>query len=648
MRNKRNLIQEIKRINSINLGKEIINEQEGPILDVITTLVRRGSNDVETKSLITKLNGAQTKGQRISLLSQLRKSKDIEISKLVKSLDNDILQDLETIITRIANNRSVRGKITKDIQNGISREDSINNIIRRFQETYRDYANDFVNPFSGLLGKTYDDISATINPPKPPEPNPVPNPVPPIPNPSDSTSILRKFFRDLLSKNPELQTNLRTFQISASSKVNKVKALIEEYATPGLDGSRIQEIEDEVRKLMVELRKEDLSVMNQIKDEIDNGSDNAITYSEKTKWKLLKNAYEGIEKKGASFGYIEKLAPKGGSWLTISEGVKYAFAWERKILLKIARRLGKTWIGDAWKGLREKSGQKIEDLNLVTSPFTGLKKFAATSTFPGSLRGIPKGAPTEKIEKVGNTLKSKTTIESGYKEIYNLQKSPELKAWASLAIEKIIKVVKFQLYAGVLNALVTYVKYLYQSDREIQDEYANCIIEVGKAIDNGDISINEEPDPEKIPTCLLKIIEEDKDIYNFPGSSWFFGDDYTKEELVKAIVIRAYLQRGAETGENGEFLVNAFIKPVLEPIMEITLGEGLINLFGGYLPSWAWEFWSNYVPNTILGELTGSSTGLDQTMQDLMRRAEQARTELETDTGIEIEEVSEYVGPDFD
>jgi hypothetical protein len=516
----------------------------------------------------------------------------------------------------------------------VSRKDSINNIINQFRQSYGDYANDFIDTFSGSLGKTYDDISNQI--PSPPKPDP--NPVPPIPNPSDSTSILRKFIRNIFSTKPEFQTTLNTFQKSASSKVNQVKALIEEYTTQGLEGSRIRQIEDEVRKLMVELRKEDLSVMNQIKDEIDNGLNNAKTYSEKTGWRLLKTAYEEIEKKGASFGYIENLAPKGGSWLVITEGVKYGFAFEKNLLLKIARRLGKTWIGDAWKGLREISGQKIEDLNLVQSPFTGLKFFGATSTFPGSLRGIPKGAPTEKIEKVGNTLKSKTTLESGYKEIYELQKYPELKAWASLAIEKIIKVVKFQLYAAVLNALVTYVKYLYQSDREIQNAYPDCIREVGKAIDNGDISINEEPNTEKIPTCLLNIIEEDKEIYNFPGSSWLFGDDYTKEELIKAIVIRAYLQRGAEKGEYGEFLVNTLIKPVIEPIMEITLGEGLLNLFGGYLPSWAWEFTTNYLPSTILGELTGESSGLDQTMQDLMRQAEQARNELETETGIEVEE----------
>jgi hypothetical protein len=72
--------------------------------------------------------------------------------------------------------------------------------------------------------------------------------------------------------------------------------------------------------------------------------------------------------------------------------------------------------------------------------------------------------------------------------------------------------------------------------------------------------------------------------------------------------------------------------------MEITLGEGLLNLFGGYLPSWAWEFTTNYLPSTILGELTGSSSGLDQTMQDLMRQAEQARTQLEAETGIEVQE----------
>jgi len=212
MRNKRNLIQEIKRINSINLGKEIITEQEGPILDLITALVRIGSNDRQTQSLISQLSRTQTKGQRISLLSQLRKSQDIEISKLIKSVDNDILQELQTIIPRLANNRSVRNRITQDIQNGVSRKDSINNIMVRFRQSYGDYANDFVNEFSGLLGRTYDDISDTINPPKPPEPNPVPNPVPPIPNPSDPTSILRKFIRNIFSKKPEFQTTLNTFQ----------------------------------------------------------------------------------------------------------------------------------------------------------------------------------------------------------------------------------------------------------------------------------------------------------------------------------------------------------------------------------------------------------------------------------------------------
>jgi hypothetical protein len=670
MRNKRNLIQEIKRINSINLGKEIITEQEGPILDLITALVRRGSNDKQTQSLITKVSETQATGKRISLLSQLRKSQDIEISRLVKSIDNDILQELETIIPRLTNNKSVQTRIIQDIQNGVSKEDSIKNILTQFQRTYGDYANDFVNKFSSSVGKTYDNILAKINPPTPPKPEPDkpepdkpdPNkPEPPIPSPTDYISIIRKFFRDLLSKKPELQTNLKTFQISASEKVNRIKALVEEYAQPKMDGVRLKEISKEIRKIMVELGQEDKELVGVIELEIKNGLNNSPK-AERKNWELLDAAMKDIKERGGDFTYIENIAsPLSDFWVTIREGIKYGLAQERNFFIVSASNISGWFprMSNFITALRKIQGVDVKELGLVLSPFDGGMNIAVTSTFPGSMRGIPAGAPRQEIIKVGEIVKSKKDLPSGYQAIYDLQKNSKTKAWASLAIEKITKVIKWQVYFSVLNALKSWVLFLYQSDEELQMEYRDCIKQVGDAMERGDISLDEAPNPEKIPSCLVEIEMGDQEVFNFPGSSYLnsltFGylgrDSYTKQELIQAILIRAYLQRGAEDDEWALGIYNFFIQPMIEPLTKLTLTEAGLGFFFGYAPAWAYEIATNYVPKTWSRIVTGGTTGVDEALENIRTQAETAASELEETTGLEIPvqiEETEYVGPDFD
>lgn len=659
MRNKRNLIQEIKRINSINLGKEIITEQEGPILDLITALVRRGSNDKQTQSLITKVSETQAKGKRISLLSQLRKSQDIEISRLVKSMDNDLLQELETIIPRLTNNKSVQTRIIQDIQNGVSKEDSINYILRRFQKTYGDYANEFVNEFSSSVGKTYDDISAKINPPTPPKPDPN-KPEPPIPSPTDYISIIRKFFRDLLSKKPELQTNLKTFQISASEKVNRIKALVEEYAQTKI-GDRLIEINEEVRKIMVELGQEDKKLVGIINLEIENGLKNS-SKAESKKWELLAAAMKKIKEDGGDFTYIEKISsPLSDFWVTIREGLKYGLAMDRNFFLWYAKTIA-TWFPNLTSGikaLRQIQGVKADDLPFVEGPFTGPKSLFVTSTFPGSMRGIPAGAPRQEIIKVGDVIKSKKDLPSGYQAIYDLQKNSKTKAWASLAIEKITKVIKYQVYFGVLNALKSWVLFLYQTDEEFQMEYRDCIKQVGDAMERGDISLDEVPNPEKIPSCLVEIEMGDQEVFNFPGSSYLFSftngwlgrESYTKQELIQAILIRAYLFRGAEKKEFALGFYNFFVRPMIPPMTEATLAEVGLGFFFGYAPTWAYEIATNYAPKSWSRLVTGGSTEVSEALKKLRIQAIEAAEELEQDMGLEIPvqlEETEYTGPDFD
>jgi hypothetical protein len=660
MRNKRNLIQEIKRINSINLGKEIINEQEGPILDLITTLVRRGSNDVETKSLITKLNGAQTKGKQYSLLGELKKSVDSGIVALIKSVDKDIIADLQTIVPRIANGQKVRDRIMQDIQNGISKEDSIKNISEKFQKTYGEYAKNFTKAFDTYLTKTYDDISNAINPPKPKPPKPEP----PIPSPTDPFSLIRKFFRDLLLKKPELQTNLRTFQISASEKINRVKALVEEYAQPGMEGSRLQEISKEVRKIMVELGQQDKEMVNLIDLEIKNGLKNT-TKVERKNWELLDAAMTSIKADGADFTFVEKIAsPLSDAWTVIRDGIKYGLAQDRNLLIKVAKIVS-TWFPNSTKlssWFREIQGVDWKELNLAKSPFGIATNIAVTSTFPGSMRGIPVGAPRQEIVKVGNIVKEKKNLASGYQAIYDLQKNSKTKAWASLAIEKMTKVIKWHVYFGVLNALKSWVLFLYQSDEEIQKKYRNCIKQVGDAMERGDISLDEARDPEKIPSCLVEIAMSDEEVFTFPGSGSPFlmsvtrgllgRDSYTKQELIQAILIRAYLERGAEEDEVGSGVYNFFVRPVLEPITKLTISEFGLGFFFGYAPTWAYEIATNYVPKTWSRIVTGGATGVDEALENIRTQAETAASDLEETTGLEIpvqlESETEYVGPDFD
>jgi hypothetical protein len=659
MRNKRNLIQEIKRINSINLGKEIINEQEGPILDLITMLVRRGSNDVETQSLITKLNGAQTKGKQYSLLGELKKSVDSEIVALIKSVEKDIIADLQTIVPKVANSVQVRNRIMRDMQKGISKEDSIKNISIKFQQTYGEYAKNFTKAFDTYLTKTYDDISNAINPPKP-EP---PKPEPPTPSPTDPLSIIRKFFRDLLSKKPELQTNLRTFQKSASEKINRVKALVEEYAQPGMEGTRLQEISKEVRKIMVELGQQDKAMVDLIDLEIQNGIKSAQGWAKKEEWRLLEAAMKEIKGSGADFTFVEKIAsPLSEVWVTIRDGIKYGLAQDRNLSIIWAKNIS-TWfpnISNFSSALRKIQGVDVKELDIVKSPFDDGMNFVVTSTFPGSMRGVPAGAPRQEIVKVGNIIKEKKNLASGYQAIYDLQKNSKAKAWASLAIEKITKVIKWQVYFGVLNALKSWVLYLYQSDEELQMEYRDCIKQVGDAMERGDISLDEASNPEKIPSCLVEISMGDQEVFNFPGSSWLFSatggylgrDSYTKQELIQAILIRAYLQRGAEDDETASGVSNFLVKPIIEPITKLTISEFGLGFFFGYAPTWAYEIVTNYVPKTWSRMVTGGQTGVDEALENIRTQAETAATDLRDTTGLEVptqlESETEYVGPDFD
>jgi hypothetical protein len=659
MRNKRNLIQEIKRINSINLGKEIINEQEGPILDLITMLVRRGSNDVETQSLITKLNGAQTKGKQYSLLGELKKSVDSEIVALIKSVEKDIIADLQTIVPKVANSVQVRNRIMRDMQKGISKEDSIKNISIKFQQTYGEYAKNFTKAFDTYLTKTYDDISNAINPPKP-EP---PKPEPPTPSPTDPLSIIRKFFRDLLSKKPELQTNLRTFQKSASEKINRVKALVEEYAQPGMEGTRLQEISKEVRKIMVELGQQDKAMVDLIDLEIQNGIKSAQGWAKKEEWRLLEAAMKEIKGSGADFTFVEKIAsPLSEVWVTIRDGIKYGLAQDRNLSIIWAKNIS-TWfpnISNFSSALRKIQGVDVKELDIVKSPFDDGMNFVVTSTFPGSMRGVPAGAPRQEIVKVGNIIKEKKNLASGYQAIYDLQKNSKAKAWASLAIEKITKVIKWQVYFGVLNALKSWVLYLYQSDEELQMEYRDCIKQVGDAMERGDISLDEASNPEKIPSCLVEISMGDQEVFNFPGSSWLFSatggylgrDSYTKQELIQAILIRAYLQRGAEDDETASGVYNFLVKPIIEPITKLTISEFGLGFFFGYAPTWAYEIVTNYVPKTWSRMVTGGQTGVDEALENIRTQAETAATDLRDTTGLEVptqlESETEYVGPDFD
>ena len=645
MKNKRSLIQEIKRINSINLGKRIITEQEGPILDLITALVRRGSKDIETQSLITQLDGSQlNKGKQFRLLGELKKSVDSEIVTLIKSVEKDIIEELQIIIPRISNSSNVRDRIILDIQNGISEEQSIKNISLQFQRTYGEYAKNFTKAFDTLLKKTYDDVSSAINPPKPQPPKPQP----PIPSPTDPISIIRKFLRDLLSKKPELQTNLRTFQISASEKINRIKELVEEYAQPKMEGGRLQEIGREIRKIMVELGQKDKDMVNQIDLEIQNGLKSSQGFAKKEEWRLLADAMTQIKADGADFTFVEKIAsPLSEAWTTIREGIKYGLAQDRNISIVLAKNISKWFpnVSNFFSSLRKIQGVDIKELGLVQGPFGGGMNFLVTSTFPGSMRGIPLGAPRQEIVKVGNIIKDKKDLPSGYQAIYNLQKNSKTKAWASLAIEKITKIIKWQVYFGVLNALKSWVLFLYQSDEELQMEYRDCIKQVGDAMERGDISLDEVPNPEKIPSCLVDIEMGNQEVFNFPGSSWLFSltggrlgrESYTKQELIQAMLIRAYLQRGAESDDVALGVYNFVVKPMIEPLTKLTLEEAGLGFLGGWAPAWAYELATNYVPKTWSRIVTGGSTNVSEALENIRTEAETAATELEDSTGITLD-----------
>lgn len=646
MKNKRNLIQEIRRINNINLGKEVITEQETPILDLISLLVQRGSRDVKTQNLITQLGNASSQGKQISLLNQLRKSSDTLISNLVKSIDNDLTTALVEIIPRISRNKSVQDKIVSDIQAGVSMQETLNNISVFFKETYDSYVDDLLlRAFQNSLKKTYDEISASITPSKPQPPTP-PKPQPPTPSPTNPASIIRNFFRDLLSQKPEFQVNLKTFQKSASDQVNRIKQLIEEYAQPNKTDEQIKEITSEVKKLILDLSQKDKEMVSLIETEIENG----LKFSkgpERERWSSLKSAMELIKKDGADFGFIEKIAsPLSEAWVTIREGLKYGLAWDRNLLLVAGKNIA-TWfpnLSNGIKALRKIQGVKASELPFVEGPFAGLKNFFVTSTFPGSLRGIPLGAPRQEIIKVGNIIKEKKTLESGYQAIYDLQKNSKTKAWASLAIEKITKVIKWQVYFGVLNALKSYVLFLYQSDEEMQKEYRGCIDEVGEAMARGDISLDESPDPEKIPSCLIQIQTGEQEVFTFPGSSWLYSlsngflgrDTYTKQELIEAILIRAYLYRGAEEDEAAEGVFNFIISPLIEPLTKMKMEEAGVGFFMGYLPAWAYELSTEIIPKTWARMVRGGTSEVGDALERMRTEAESAARELEQETGLEL------------
>ena len=181
-------------------------------------------------------------------------------------------------------------------------------------------------------------------------------------------------------------------------------------------------------------------------------------------------------------------------------------------------------------------------------------------------------------------------------------------------------------------------------------------------MERGDISLDEARDPEKIPSCLVEIAMSDEEVFTFPGSGSPFlmsvtrgllgRDSYTKQELIQAILIRAYLERGAEEDEVGSGVYNFFVRPVLEPITKLTLEEAGLGFFFGYAPTWAYEIATNYVPKTWSRIVTGGATGVDEALENIRTQAETAASDLEETTGLEIpvqlESETEYVGPDFD
>jgi hypothetical protein len=515
----------------------------------------------------------------------------------------------------------------------------------RFRQSYGDYANDFVNEFSGLLGRTYDDISDTINPPKPPEPNPVPNPVPPIPNPSVNYDTIPNGAFDEASQivadasRYNISRTLSDLNPNLYRKLTQMVSGFREYFGDGktvrnrildnlmaiergvlADGTRVDDVISTKLKANI---KDDLDKLRQINEDYIGLIRESIALGKKTNssatvngqelpakevrkiWVEMESILNQVEKKYGKPGFFLVSNPNSGTFLFLKEAFIHANSAPINIGKFISNKYfrEKKWY-ELLRVVREKDYEP-KPADYVTSPLKGLSRFVQQYLVPGSSRGIPKKLQQDDSFK---------TIDGAYDKIQQYYKKfPRLMAWASLFSEKIILLVEIAVVTNIISGVKELWRFWDSEKEEIQKKYGDCIFEVADWMRENDVTLNKNVEKfsgDTVPSCFYAFLStaDDETLQNFLVRSEFFRKGFF--------------------GIGGTEYIDALF--VRDSLKEIGLNT-IPRLLTGQLLNVTMSAWDKYLEPEYFSERTGETTRLEAELTRLRSELQRVNREIDTE-----------------
>jgi hypothetical protein len=494
------ILTEINRIKEI-MGVKLLTEQPKVLSDVITSLVNLTSKG-PLKNKLTSLS------KNINLTSKDVKNIFDEI-KLMRNVSPTVLSTINKFEQSIVNKYKDYSEYIRKQVGLNSDEDAImDSIIKTMKDTYGDLlSGNLLDDFTINISKNIEKIKKEINPPKPIPPKPEENFSKVI---NDISPDFTKFAANKFDKMSEIAKKINEDAISLINNQNQLSA------------NEILDLENSITKGFNDLYYGNSEIIKFIEKEIEQGlKSNNKNLS--NKYKLVKNKFDELKKTiGDDWGIVKVLTPntgKFGFWKkTIKETIK---DWQ--FLGTVVKRMGRVIAqsGEKFKKYLDPQYQmkSIEETSktLEGSSVVPFWKKQIYLTVFGSGRGIPKKSLSKIID--GKVIK----LDNPYQNIMDLfPKNKVGKAWASLIIEKLIKIIKTTVYLNVISNFYNYIKFNL-TDKKLQKTYGNCIYELSKKFKETGKSIT-ELSPDEYPKCF-------KDLVNTPN---------IENEVLQDIIVRGY------------------------------------------------------------------------------------------------------------
>jgi len=636
---KKNLITEINRIHQLMGVKKVILESRKilvPLLQVAQEIVEfaaeRNLDDATRRSVSQLKTGVKSvvddKGNSIPLTAEdyvkifdnLKKSSDPAIVAKVAEMDQKVVSIIQDNISEL-----IVPEIKTAVQRYVDAGANEDKLVRDFQEIFRNtpygkyadfvtVADDAGNVIETLLDdylkeirKVYGDLGGKLD------------------NVIDDTGGTAggQIARDIVELSPVFTRYTNQVGEKMKPLLDEVMEVIETRTSTEVDKTRLDELDRVIKNLMEEINNLNSEYVKALESQIEYGMKLGLAEN-RSRWSDINKYIEDVKSKYGEWGVTRATTPKSELWIWIDETWYASISFERSIGNFI--RGIKNWMEVGSKaifrgkaaaekadGIREKMVAYERDVN---SDLAAKVVWGQKYLIPGSSRGIP--------QKLKGPSGTKLYYPNAYGEIIKYStKNKMLKAWLSWLAEKLIIVVKSQIYYSLIIPFVRLAQFVDADwgDKNIEKKYGSCIKETSKAIKDGKMNWDDY-DPESMT-------EEDfnKLFLEFPPclQTLMKSPEFRENEYEYFMTRAEFWSRGKREEALGSYALEGLLNfEMYDPvrILTSTFGNAVIKFF----PELREGFWK-------FAE-TGDMTQLEQLVveEEQQLQADTTAVDTEADT----------------